>query len=148
MVLEHCAKGTFRRILAGVTIDNIGDRDMNGKKPSGFALVRGFRGQILYLASVHAGSGFRWVDKKDEALVFADAAEATRVSERAAREYGAKTTVVDMHETVHVVVASYKCQLCGQRIDDGKPCGCGARPVDSITGIAHVYNGAHKAVQS
>lgn len=22
----------------------------------------------------------------------------------------------------------YTCQLCGQRIDDGKPCGCGARP--------------------
>ena len=24
--------------------------------------------------------------------------------------------------------ASYACALCGQRIDDGKPCGCGARP--------------------
>lgn len=22
---------------------------------------------------------------------------------------------------------SYDCELCGQRIDDGKPCGCGAR---------------------
>ena len=21
----------------------------------------------------------------------------------------------------------YRCPLCGQRIDDGKPCGCGAR---------------------
>jgi hypothetical protein len=23
--------------------------------------------------------------------------------------------------------APFKCPLCGQRIDDGKPCGCGAR---------------------
>jgi hypothetical protein len=23
--------------------------------------------------------------------------------------------------------APYTCRLCGQRIDDGKPCGCGAR---------------------
>ncbi len=25
------------------------------------------------------------------------------------------------------VVLPYFCPLCGQRIDDGKPCGCGAR---------------------
>jgi hypothetical protein len=79
---------------------------MSGKKPSGFAIVRGFRGEMLYLTSVHTGNGFRWVDKKDEALVFADVAEATRVSERASREYGAKTTVVDMHDAAHVVVAA------------------------------------------
>jgi len=24
-------------------------------------------------------------------------------------------------------VDPYTCKLCGQRIDDGKPCGCGAR---------------------
>lgn len=24
-------------------------------------------------------------------------------------------------------VTAYTCKLCGQRIDDGKPCGCGAR---------------------
>ena len=26
-----------------------------------------------------------------------------------------------------IAPSSYACQLCGQRIDDGKPCGCGAR---------------------
>lgn len=26
-----------------------------------------------------------------------------------------------------VLMDSYACQLCGQRVDDGKPCGCGAR---------------------
>lgn len=25
------------------------------------------------------------------------------------------------------MTAPFTCQLCGQRIDDGKPCGCGAR---------------------
>jgi hypothetical protein len=116
---------------------------MSGKKPTGFAIVRGFRGQMLYLASMHAGNGFRWVSEKNEALVFADAAEATRVSERASRAYGAKTTVVDMHDAAHVVVAAplqaLRHHVTGA-IERGEK--------DPITGIAHVYHGARKAVQS
>ena len=79
---------------------------MGGKKPtqSGFAIVRGFRGEMLYLASLHGGNGFRWVTGSGNALVIADASEAAAIAERASREYGAKTTVVDMHEAVHVIV--------------------------------------------
>ena len=78
---------------------------MSGKKPSnvGFAIVRGFRGQMLYLASVHTGNGFRWVTGKAGAMVIADADAAVALSERASREYGAKTTVVDFSAAEHVI---------------------------------------------
>jgi hypothetical protein len=78
---------------------------MSGKKPSnvGFAIVRGFRGQMLYLASVHTGNGFHWVTGKAGAMVIADADAAVALSERASREYGAKTTVVDFSAAEHVI---------------------------------------------
>lgn len=122
---------------------------MSGKKPSdvGFAIVRGFRGEMLYLASTHAGNGFRWLAGKQNAMAFTSADEALATSERASREYGAKVTVVDMSPEAHIVERTvtgytsaaarilqsvvakraYPCALCGQQITDGKPCGCGAR---------------------
>jgi hypothetical protein len=36
-------------------------------------------------------------------------------------------TPLDVPDPVPHTIASYDCKLCGQRIDDGKPCGCGAR---------------------
>lgn len=78
---------------------------MSGKKPSnvGFAIVRGFRGEMLYLASTHAGNGFRWLAGKQNAVVFASVDVASAVAERASREYGAKVTVVDMSPAPHIV---------------------------------------------
>lgn len=102
---------------------------MSGKKPSnvGFAIVRGFRGEMLYLASVHTGNGFRWVAGKQNALVIETADEAVALSERASREYGAKTTVVDFHSSEHIIEAATAAKV---------PCTCGA-PIDNTRCEAH-----------
>lgn len=133
---------------------------MSGKKPSnvkGFIIVREFRGTSLYLASTHIGKGYRWLANRAQAMIIPDAQDALAISERASREWGSKAFVATTDEAPHIVeraterltgaqaqalgipahrvvsaaLAPYQCVLCGQRIDDGKPCGCGARSVQS-----------------
>lgn len=79
---------------------------MSGKKPStaiSFQIVRGFRGEMLYLASTHHGNGFRWIADKDQGMKFGDAQEALATAEHTSREWGAKCTVVDNFKAPHVV---------------------------------------------
>jgi hypothetical protein len=40
-------------------------------------------------------------------------------------------TPADMASSFYSDPRPYKCLLCGQRIDDGQPCGCGAKEVQS-----------------
>ena len=76
---------------------------MSGTKPITHNVVRGFRGQLLYLVSLHANHGFRWVADRKQALALSTPEDALKIAERASREYGAKCTVVDSHEAPHVI---------------------------------------------
>ena len=76
---------------------------MSGTKPITHNVVRSFRGQLLYLVSLHANHGFRWVTDRKQALALSTPEEALKIVERASREYGAKGTVVDSHEAPHVI---------------------------------------------
>jgi hypothetical protein len=77
---------------------------MSGKRPSlGFQVVRGFRGQMMYLVSTHTGNGFHWVADAKQGVVFDTVDAAHQAAERASREWGAKCTVVDTSDAAHVI---------------------------------------------
>ena len=66
---------------------------MSGSKPALFYVVREFRGQRLFLASVHAGNGSRFVADKKSATRFArDVAMA--ISKKVSRDVGTVCIVV------------------------------------------------------
>ena len=70
----------------------------NGTKPTTI-VVRAFRGQQLYLRSVHTGNGMHWTNDQARALKL-DMDAALAVSERASREWGTQCAVEDSTGTL------------------------------------------------
>ena len=63
---------------------------------TGHVISRSFRGVTLYLRTfIRATSGWRWTADRADALRFETHAEAFRLAERAAREWGAQCAVID-----------------------------------------------------
>ena len=69
---------------------------MSGTQPSkpSNIIAREFRGARLYLKSVHAGRGMRWLADKTKAAKFL-MPEALTICERASREWGIQCAVLD-----------------------------------------------------
>ena len=69
---------------------------MSGTQPSkpSNIIAREFRGARLYLKSVHAGRGMRWLADKTKAAKFL-MPEALTICERASREWGTQCAVLD-----------------------------------------------------
>lgn len=56
-----------------------------------------------------------------------DPKEARELLEKLLNAPNAEQAWKEAHKTHAGPEYIYSCALCGQRIDDGKPCGCGAR---------------------